>query len=164
MSSAWISKVIEHLREEWVAEGRAESFETINNGQCEDFAELVVDTVMEQAGEGDVPEIGSFEIRDFFQLDPETGSNFDHGGPIDREALLAALPEMTPPAGMSWDDIDRFVHDTGIGRGLHAFVICEGMAYDSEAPHGVCGIFDLPFFERFLAWNAHFTSDTSRPH
>lgn len=154
MSSGWISKVIEDLREQWVADGHAASFETINNGQCEDFAELVVETVLEQ-GEGDAPEIRCVQICDFFGMDPDTGFPHDHGGPINRGSLLAALPDMTPPAGMDWDELDGFIRDTEMGRGLHAFVICERMAYDSEAPQGVCSIFDLPFFGRFLEKNGY---------
>jgi hypothetical protein len=62
---------------------------------------------------------------------------------------------MSPPAGLSWDDLDRFVSETGIGSGLHAFIICDGVAYDSEAPQGVASVFDLPFFEMFLARNGY---------
>ncbi|MNU33123.1 hypothetical protein D3C71_216810 [compost metagenome] len=161
MSSRWISKVIEDLRRQWVADGHAASFQAINSGQCEDFAELVVDTVREQAG-GDSPEIDKAQICDFFRIDPETGYAFQHGGPVDRELLLATLPDMTPPAGMSWDDLDRFVSETGIGPGLHAFVVCDGVAYDSEAPQGVSSIFDLPFFERFMEKNGYSPPDQHR--
>jgi hypothetical protein len=73
VSSEWVSKVIEDLRQQWVADGHAASFQAINSGQCRDFAELVVDTIREQAGEGDLPEIACSEICDFFLTDTETG-------------------------------------------------------------------------------------------
>lgn len=146
----WISRVVIDLREQWVASGRAESFEEINSGQCDDFAEALVEAVLEQSAEGDVPEIESIELPNFFQIDPNTGFAFDEGGPLDREKLLSALPNMKPPQGMSWDDLDRFIWDAGISWGYHVFAICEGLVLDSEAPYGVDSIFELPFYQRFM--------------
>jgi hypothetical protein len=147
---SWISRVILDLREQWVASGQAESFQTINAGQCEDFADAVVEAVCEQSAEGDVPEIESIELPNFYQVNPETGFAFDEGGPLDRVKLLEVLPNMKPPEGMSWEDLDRFIWDASIGWGYHVFVVCEGRVLDSEAPDGVESIFDLPFYQRFL--------------
>jgi hypothetical protein len=147
----WISRVVLDLREQWVVSGRAESFEEINSGQCEDFAEALVEAVLEQSAEGDTPEIETIELPNFFRIDPKTGFALDEGGPLDRAKLSAALPNMKPPQGMSWDDLDRFIWDASICWGYHVFAICEGRVFDSEAPHGVDGIFDLPFYQRFIA-------------
>jgi hypothetical protein len=146
----WISRVICDIREQYVSRGFADDFEDINRGNCENFAVSVIDEIREQSAEGDVPEIEFYEICSFFegQGDDECVEEY---GPLDRTALSIMLPDMSPPGGRTWEQLDRIVGETEIGWGLHTFMICEGRVYDSEAPEGVPGIFDLPFYERYLA-------------
>ena len=155
-----IAAVIEIIRGEMVRDGEADSFEDINNGHCEEFAERVVDMVVSQAADGKAPDIEPFEMPNFFQVDPSTGFAYDNGGPLDRDLLLRVLPSMLPPGGISWDEFDSLLSSTGIGWGTHVFMVCDGRVYDSEAPHGVDSMFELPFFERFMAtWKANNASE-----
>lgn len=149
MGNGWIGAVARMVRAELVAEGYGQDFAEINNGNCDMFADRLVTLVREQSAEGDTPDIMEAEIVSYYGPDA-AGETHDNGGPFDRKLLLAALPGMTPPRGMSWDDLDELLATEGLGWGMHVFVVCDGLVYDSEAPDGVPGIFDLPFYERYL--------------
>lgn len=155
MSKDLITTIILAERQRMIDDGEVDDFVEINSGQCEDFALKVVAIFNDQASTRGTPEIGSFEINNFFQINPQTGFAFEDGGSLDRELLARYVPHMNPPPNMTWDDLDAFIAETGIGWGLHVFIVCGGLVYDSEAPEGVESIFDLPLFQRFLErWEA----------
>jgi hypothetical protein len=150
MTNAWIAAVARAVRDEMVAEGYGETYQDINNGNCDEFADRFVSAVLEQSAEGDQPDIVEVEITSYFRPIAE-GEFVENGSPLNRELLATVLPNMTPPEGMSWDELDEFIYENQVGWGLHVFAVCDGLVYDSEAPDGVPGIFDLPFYERYLA-------------
>lgn len=149
MGTNWIGNVAREVRDELVAEGYGEDYADINRGNCDMFADRFVTRVMEQSAEGDQPDIMEAEIVSYFVSDAD-GNVGDNGGPLDRELLAKVLPDMTPPNGMTWDELDDLISREQMGWGLHVFAVCDGRVYDSEAPDGVTGIFDLPFYERYL--------------
>jgi len=150
MGSSWIGAVARAVRDEMVAEGYGETYQDINNGNCDVFADRFVSRVMEQSAEGDQPDMMEAEITSYFRPVNE-GEFVENGGPLNRELLATVLPNMTPPNGMTWDELDELIFETQMGWGLHVFAVCDGLVYDSEAPDGVSGVFDLPFYERYLA-------------
>ena len=144
MAASVIKDVVCLVRDEMITEGYGDSFRSINQGNCDTFAYRVAKKMRELIVT-DSTRIAEQEICDFFvERDVD-------GGPLNRQQLSEVLPEMIPPDGMSWDELNRLIDQTGMGWGLHVFVVYEGRAYDSETPEGVTSFFDLPFFQRYLA-------------
>lgn len=148
-----ISRIVADLGARYLAEGRAASLQQINAGSCEDFAMDLIELLEE------FPSCDSAEdvcIAGFLAVDPSTGFSME-GGPFDRELIERLWPDMVPPEGLSWDDLDRLSGDVHFNGGTHIWTALNGRHYDAESPNGVASPFELPFFKRVIAsWVAEF--------
>jgi hypothetical protein len=98
--------------------------------------------------------IDEFGIQGLLNFNPDEGVS-DVGAPFDREIIAAHWPKIAPPAGLSWDDMDRLSVDAGLCSGTHVWMVLDGRHYDCECPDGVENPFELPFFQRVIAsWKA----------
>ncbi len=146
-----LSKHIHALRDQWLAQGRAQSFEEINSGaarggNCNDFARELVD-VLEEAG---VENVCDFELANFQVEEP--GALFELAGrPLDRQLLSAHWPKVQPTQGLDWNDLEQLAEDASWDTGTHAWVVHEQRHYDCECPQGVENFLELPFFQRAIA-------------
>lgn len=150
-----VGEAVRSLRQSWLDHGWAGSFAEINAGSCEVFADEVVDRLLEDlpARPANAPE--RLDIVAFIAVDPETDCAYDDGGPFDRALLAEHWPDIVPPPGLDWDDMDRLSADAGFSAGTHSFVALDGRFYDAEAPDGVGSVFELPFFERVIeSWKS----------
>lgn len=145
--SLTVKELVCRVRDEMIAEGYASDPRDINSGNCDAFADRLVRLISEHFSGGSTHS-GEREICDYFK--DREGS----GLPLVREKLLLELPNMVPPADMTWDQLDLFIERAGMGWGLHVFVVHNGKAYDSETPEGVHSFFDLPLFQRFFRYYA----------
>ena len=147
-----LSEHIQELRNRWLAEGKAHSFEEINGGaarggNCNDFARQVVDGVQKQVGLTDACDI---ELANFQIADPDEPYEVE-GRPLDRELLKTYWPQVQPTQGLSWEDLERLAADASWGTGTHVWVVHAQRHYDCECPEGVDNFLELPFFQRVIA-------------
>lgn len=140
-----ISEAIIRLREQYVSEGQAPDFLAINHGLCGDFADEIVELLPEVEG------LEAIGITGFVETDPETDCAYDSGGPFDLELIGAHWPNITPPEGLTWEDMNQLSEDAGFSCGTHVFLTFNGKFYDAEAEQGVDTPFELPFFQRVIA-------------
>ena len=130
-----ITATIIALRDDYLARGEAPSFYEINNGLCESFAVDVLDLLGHPKG--------------ILDLQNESFMCGDDGDPVGAEQWDARLLEtqwgVTPPAGLSWDDLN------GCDFGHHVWLSYNGRHYDAECPEGVASPFELPIFARVIA-------------
>lgn len=143
MSDPVLSTQVCRLRDEMIAEGYAESYQDINAGNCDEFADRLVRTLQSSS---EHVKADTREICDYYDHWEDTG------GPLVRAKLDVDLPNMLPPEGMDWKDLDAFIERSSLGWGFHVFVVVNGKAYDSETPEGVDSFFELPVFKRLLAF------------
>lgn len=84
-----------------IAEGFAVSFQEINRGNCDEFASRLINA-LRAAGNG----VLAFEREiNFYYYDLEAS-----GGPLVPALLVKDLPDMVPPIGMDWNDLNAFIH------------------------------------------------------
>jgi len=140
-----VEELVCSVRDQMIAEGYATDAQGINRGNCDIFADRLAHEIKTHSP-GDLTNFGEREICDYFEDREESGS------PLVRDKLLRELPDMTPPAGMSWVQLDHVIERSGMGWGIHVFVVHNGKAYDSETPDGVTSFLDLPSYQRTLAF------------
>jgi len=146
-----VTEAVKRVRDRMVDDGEAPDYRTINSGLCGDFADEVADYIENNVRGGREMDIAVYELANFIQVDPETGFAYDDGGPFDRDLILRNWPDFPLPEGVEWDDLDRLSLDCGFSAGTHTFVGYGDLFFDSEAPEGVKGFFELPFFKRVIA-------------
>lgn len=140
-----IAEAIIALREEYLATGQAPDVMTINHGLCDSFADDITAHLTEIEG------LQAVDIAGFIEVDPDTGYSYDSGGPFDLELIGAHWPNITPPEGLTWDDMNQLSEDAGFSCGTHVFLTFNGKFYDAEAEQGVYTPFELPFFQRVIS-------------
>jgi hypothetical protein len=151
---AAIRAVIKRLLET----GRAKSGVEINSGaaragNCEDFISRVYQELggIERAYAFGIAEMG---VEALLQFDPVE----DFGGegkPFDRELISQHWPNVVPPTGLSWADMDRLSAYASFSGGTHVWMLYEGKHFDCECPDGVENPFELPLFQRVISsWQA----------
>lgn len=149
-----ITEAIVELRNKYLAEGMATDLPSINHGLCDGFADDIAAKLPEIEG------LQAVDIACFIEVDPDTGCTFDSGGPFDQELIAEHWPSITPPEGLTWDDMNQLSADAGFSCGTHVFLTYDGKFFDAEAEKGVNTPFELPFFKRVIAswkeerWNA----------
>lgn len=119
-----IKQLIAHYRAIYIPL-HAPSYYEINNGQCEDFALDIIDSLGRSEDALDV-------CNENFML-------FDGGWDWD---LLKEHWNIDPPEGLSREDVDN------ISFGGHVFIAHRGRHFDAECIEGVKSFFDLPLFRR----------------
>lgn len=133
MNERELTKSILQLRDEWVKSGTP-SYWAINNGNCESFAEDVIDHLLKVCGK----EAESCEIiSDGYLLDVD--EKWD-----ETEAERELGRQVTLPEGITWDDLNN------IPFGSHYWLFYNGRHYDAECPKGVDSFFDLPLYKRYI--------------
>ena len=140
-----IAEAIISLRNDYIMKGEAPDVMTINHGLCACFADDIADHLPEIEG------LQAVDIAGFIEVDPETGCSYDSGGPFDLELIGANWPNITPPEGLTWEDMNQLSEDAGFSCGTHVFLTFNGKFYDAEAEQGVDTPFELPFFQRVIA-------------
>lgn len=141
---AEITKTIIALRDEYVATGKAPDIQTINYGLCDTFADDVTLLLP------DIDGLGALHITDFIKIDPETGLADEEGGEFDVDSINEHWPNITPPEGLTWEDMNQLSADAYFSSGTHVFLVFNEKFYDAEAEHGVDSPFELPFFQRCI--------------
>lgn len=137
-----ITAIIEQLRTHYVETGLVDSYFSINNGLCEDFALEAIAKLNDNSG--DVYEIytESFELPDSVR-----DGNWDWD-------LLKLTFNMDVPKGFTKEFIDS------VAFSGHAWIHCHGKHYDAECPEGVDSFFDLPIFTACIKRYANRISST----
>lgn len=139
-----VKDLVANITARMIEDGYGQTAKDINGGNCDIFADLLAKSIA--ISHVVVSEnFGVREISSYFE-DYE-----DSGMPLQRAEVLRDLPDMIPPSGLSWDQLDVFIEHANLGWGLHVFVVFDGKAYDSETPDGVFSFFDLPVFQRLLS-------------
>lgn len=169
LSEKILSENIRELREQWLTQGDAESYEEINSGAarggtCNTFAQQVLDAIRghEDLLEASDVELANFQVhKDFleasdielanFQVEEPDGLYETEGRPLDRELLKTHWPQVQPTQGLSWDDLEQLADDAGWSSGTHVWVVHQKRHYDCECPEGVANFLELPFFQRAIA-------------
>lgn len=130
-----ISVYIRELRDEYIQNGRAKTYEEINCGECVDFADDIEAKFIESTSLS----------NDHFILEREDsdGWNGDEHDKWDEKWL--AEYQSHPPAGITVSDLTDKI------KGYHCWSYSEGKHYDAECPEGVVNFLELPFFKRHLS-------------
>ena len=159
-----LSKHIEELRNQWLAQGKANSFEEINRGaarggNCDTFARQVLEGLRGHenfAGASDI-ELANFQVE-------EPDEMFEtEGRPLDRELLKTYWPRVQPTQGLDWSDMEQLASDANWSSGTHVWVVHQQRHYDCECPEGVENFLELPFFQRAIAsWKSEHRADPTR--
>ncbi len=148
-SRAAIAERIREIRQKYVDTGEASDFADINSGSCDDFARDVIEVL----GGGQNVHLHDVSPASFQVVEDE---NYGEGRPFDRKLLCKHWPNVQPPSGLTWDDLDRFSVDASVDNGTHVWLTDDKLHYDAEAPDGVENFFDLPFFQRVIGrWRKH---------
>jgi len=142
VTSAALTAAILAVREELLASGQYPTLAHINRGYCDGFCSDVADHLGIPAGAEEPFELG---------IDNLMESDGDEPTIMDRALLEAHWPDIQPPEGLDWDDVDRLAADAGFSSGTHVWLCLDKRHYDAEAPEGVGNPFDLPFFKRVVA-------------
>lgn len=129
----------------WIDTGTATNAKTINSGNCSEFS---VDVMINLGGLETAYDLGINELDIAGLL--EVGDGPDNGPQFDRELLATHWPNIQPPDGLTWDDLDQLSVDADFDSGTHVWLVLDGKHYDAEAPEGVENLFDLPFFRRIV--------------
>lgn len=147
-----LASVVSGVLAKWMSSGLTNDAREINRGEaaggcCSDFCSAVVEALggVVKASALGVSDIG---VDQFMQPGED---EFDEGNPLDRALLNKHWPDVIPPDGLSWDDLDRFSEMAGFNPGTHVWIEFDGFHFDSECTHGVKNFFDLPFFQRVIA-------------
>ncbi|MGF7535287.1 hypothetical protein AAGG74_16670 [Bacillus mexicanus] len=131
-----ITVLIRELRSEYIKNGLANNYEEINCGLCNDFAEEI-----EYRFNGTVEILSN----DHF-VEEREGLDGWNGDEQDKwvKKWLKVYDSM-PPYPLTVEKLTDEI------RGYHCWVYSDGLHYDAECPEGVKNMFDLPFFQRYLA-------------
>lgn len=146
---AVVSDAIHRKVHEWITNGLAQSPKGINCGQCEEFAQDVVDGLFKFENFLDVVEYANF-----------TGIGFD--GNCNEVFDVETLKSLgIDKAGYDVDTLNSAL----IGEiGSHVFIrLVDGNQqryFDSECPEGVASPFQLPFAQRRI--KQHINRQTKR--
>lgn len=137
-----LTAAIEIIRDRLLSEG-VESVEAINAGRCG----CVVSDVAEELGGLDVfYALGMSEMG----IEQLMLHSDDEPCGFDRALVAKHWPEIQPPEGMDWDDLDAVATFCNFDAGTHEWIVFNGCHYDAEAPAGVANLWELPFFRRCI--------------
>jgi len=137
-----LTAAIVAVRDRLVADGRYDGFAAINAGYCGDFADDVQDFLGRSPVCAEPYQVG---VEGFME------SEDDEPTVMDRALLAEHWPDVVPPQGLDWDDVDALAARASFSCGTHTWLCLAGRHYDAEAPDGVDNFFDLPFFSRIVA-------------
>jgi hypothetical protein len=127
-----ISIAIRKTRHRFISTGKAQSYWSINNGQCDDFASEVIALL------GDHCETLFDVCNENFMVDNDGFKDqWDW-------ALLAKHWGIECSSGLTKEQI------SGIEFGSHVWVTDGIRHYDCECPEGTLNFFDLPIFKRYI--------------
>ncbi|CAH1690019.1 hypothetical protein BOSEA31B_20346 [Hyphomicrobiales bacterium] len=142
-----LATAIETIRDRLLAEG-VESVQAINAGRC---ACVVSDVAEELGGLGDFYALGMSEMG----IEQLMLHSDDEPCGFDRALIAEHWPNIQPPDGMDWDDLDAVATFCNFDAGTHEWIVFDGKHHDAEAPTGVSNLWSLPFFRRCIDdWQA----------
>lgn len=142
-------------RDRMIAAGVAKDYASINAGFCTLFASYISsDLGCDGSDKQGLDELG---IDNFMTPDADD----DEGRPLDRDLLKTYWPEVVPPDGLTWDDLDRISKHFGWDGGTHIWMCRARLHYDAECPDGTPNLFGLPFFQRLFVV---YRNETTSPH
>lgn len=117
-----------------------QTYQDINNGYCEHFADGFVFSYREVFGD----DLTSFANLEFCLEDEDLSWKWDV------DLLETRWPNIKPPYGLTWEETQLFAEY------YHCFLSYQGRFYDAECPEGVENFFELPNFERMAYQYAHY--------
>lgn len=133
----------------WLADAPGTTASDINRGEgahgcCADFRSDIYERL---GGVREAYALGLYDvgIDSFMECDDDGECNaFDVG------LLGKHWPQVVPPAGMSWEDLDQMALVCGFSAGTHEWIVLNNRHFDAETPDGVDNFFDLPYFQRVV--------------
>jgi hypothetical protein len=140
-----ISGTIRAVLAEYLAQTFATSAQEINAGLCADFATDVIQRLPGGLRDSTATDLC---VASFMKVE---GDSYESGRPFDRKLLRKHWPEVIPPNGLTWADLDVLSVDAGFDEGTHVWIEEDGLHYDAECPDGTRNFFELPFFHRVIS-------------
>lgn len=131
-----ISDTICDLSYKYIKEYDYEDEKDINSGDCELFADELIDLIVEKDN--------TINIKKMSTCDFTKNEIIDSECIFDKEKLESFFGINFP------DELIEFMSDSN--PGYHAWIFAEGKYYDCESVDGVDNPFELEFFERCFSW------------
>lgn len=136
---AKITESMTRICQKWIEEGFVKSHYDVNSGSCFELVRRVLTDLRTQGYSYETLE--DVELASFMVYDT---THFDV--PL----LEKHWPNVVPPHGLSWAQIDELSEQMGWREGIHGWLAHKGLHYDAECLEGTPNFFDLPIFRRCI--------------
>lgn len=135
-----VAIAIRQITADWIALEIVNSAQHLNNGRCFELATQIQEQ-LRSAG-FDCGGLADVCLKSFQKEgDPEHVE-------LDRALLDRFWPQVQPPDGLSWNDLDKIAKERNWHGTKHAWLILEEQHFDAECPEGTTNFLELPFFQR----------------